>query len=126
MAEENTSQDNEVLDVSVLASSLARAASTLWSVDGEDRLADQVSFPAPAEEVADALRRLGGRVRVFAPAEAIAAWRRSGEIDRLVLDSDGVRVLLLAWDDEGEEERPSWALVRDLVAERALRLATGT
>lgn len=102
------------LDAGVLAEWLEQPSEKMWTVDGEDVLAAAISFPCRGEDLAPLLRSLG-IVRVFASAEVIAEYVRSGDVGVLAQD-DGGEGVQFALAGPGEDQ-PRWLLIEDTFAE---------
>jgi hypothetical protein len=109
------------IDATELASWLAeQPADILWSVDGEERLAGDLSLPCTGEDLATALRVHGGRIRVELPeSEAPDAGDLTrANIEKAAEREDGARIFRLAWaTSEGAGE--PWLLVEDTLAKAA-------
>lgn len=117
-----TGQPFVIVEPEAIASWLEQDPNTLWTVDGEDEIAELINLPARPEEIADLLRGHGGKLRVFAPPAAIDSWKKSShDVAALVQpDAEGEPAFFLAWDGEKDPKWPAWALVRDVFAEQTL------
>ena len=111
--------DSIDLDVSAVADWLSKhAADRLWTVDGEERLSGAIRLPCYGRELADALRRAGGTLRVFAPP----GTGDEDDLAKLMETEDGSRVLEVAWVTAGEAGEP-WIIAEDAFAEEAAEQA---
>ncbi len=104
---------------------LAQGADRWWSVDGDPILTGRLSFPCPADELADELRRLNRTLLVqdrrkppTGRGEQIAARDLDGLATRLGdnVQTSGAkpawandRLFFLCWEDRGDE----WLLAED-------------
>lgn len=82
-----------------------------WTVDGDPILMSRLEFPAPPDELATELRKLGKPVLVADPTGiAMGEEIVPDEIFRVVQSDDlGNRLLLLAWEDGTTD----WQLIED-------------
>lgn len=108
-----------VLDVDVanLADWLVReGGDRLWTVDGEPEIAGTLRLPCEASALAELLKKLGGRLRVFGPQDSLDLG--SGNLGDLADTEDGGVVLEVAWMADSEPGE-HWLLVEDTLAEEA-------
>lgn len=109
-----------LLDPKDLAQWLDAQEGTWWAVDGDPLLTSRMSFPCPADELADRLRRIDRPLELFhseAPAPPPEPRIGGADLDRLA-DTDNnpqERTFLLRW--QGDEE--AWLLGEDKVAQKA-------
>ena len=106
----------------IVAWIVEQRADTLWTIDGEDELAGRLLLPCTAEDVADALRAHGGRIRVydppgevdFAPGERLSR----ANLAKMAEVVDHARAFHLSWLRDGDAE-DRWMLIEDTLAEEA-------
>lgn len=82
-----------------------------WTVDGDPLLMSRLAFPAPADELAKELRRIGRPVLAAGPSDDASDEELSAEtVDSAVsTDEWGNRMLLLSWEDGAAD----WQLIQD-------------
>jgi hypothetical protein len=109
------------IDVGELAAWLeAQGRDRLWAIDGEHDIAGEISVPCTAEDLAQALRRHAGTVRVYASPENEPAGPLNRQNLESVAEHDGdARAFRLAWTD-GESAGDSWDLVEDTIAAESM------
>lgn len=109
------------MDASRLADLLSSYDSTvLWTVDGAEQLSGTLDFPCDGRNLAEALRRLGGRVRVYG-----AGTQSPTTLQDIADNADGRLVLSLAFVTSGGAGEP-WIIMQDTIAEQEVLRATGT
>lgn len=71
-----------------------------WTVDGDPILMSRLEFPAPADELADELRRINRPLLASDPGKSAAGESLSAaHVDQAVVNSQlGGRELYLCWD----------------------------
>lgn len=82
-----------------------------WTVDGDPILMSRLEFPAPPDELATVLRKIGKPVLVADPSGGASGEELvPKEIPRVVQSDElGNRLLLLAWEDGTTD----WQLIED-------------
>lgn len=107
------------INASELADWLESQGSGLWwSVDGDPLLMGDVSFPCPAPDLANAIRKVDKPLLVLCDeAGANGQTIVAADLDRVAMkDGEGNRVLTLSWAN-GARAR-EWVLVGDREAAR--------
>ncbi len=101
------------IDTVTFADWLEANPSRQWSVDGEETLAERVSFPCSGVELGAALRKTGReKLVVFSPIDGvvdIGAMASNSEEEALSFD-------VAAWADDIDER---WFVFRDVPFEKA-------
>jgi hypothetical protein len=108
------------MDVSRLADLLSCDSTHLWTVDGVDQLSESLNFPCDGRNLAEALRSLGGRVRVYG-----AGTQSPKTLQDIAVNEEGRLVLNLAFVTSGVVGE-AWIILQDTIAEQELLRATGT
>jgi hypothetical protein len=109
------------LDTSRLADLLSGYDPTvLWTVDGAEQLSGTLDFPCDGASLAEALRRLGGRVRVYG-----ASTQSPTTLQDISDNADGRLVLTLAFVAPGGVGE-QWIIMQDTIAQQEVLRATGT
>lgn len=93
---------------------------TWWSVDGDPLLTERLSFPCPADELAEELRRINKPLLVLVPEDRRnqTVPVNSDPIEQLsTQDEYRNRVFQMCWEDEQPEV--DWILAEDIVSEES-------
>jgi hypothetical protein len=109
------------IEAAEFASWLAeRAPDVLWSVDGEEQLAGELSLPCTGEDLAAVIREHGGRIRIELPDNAapVPGDLTRDNIEEAAEQEDGARIFRLAWVTAHGSDEP-WLLVEDTLAKAA-------
>lgn len=96
----------------------------VWTVEGEPALAKTLPVPAPANILADALRKRQGELVLLTPDPCDlvdGAYAGPSELREAAHDVDGHRVFQLAWVGPEGDTKDSW-----LLAEHAVLLSSQT
>lgn len=100
-----------------------RAPDRLWSVEGEDQLAETLALPCTGTELAAELGRRGGHLRFSGPADYHPRTDRDlGPLSAVAYGKDDEIILRVAWLDKQNKGR-EWFIMTDLLAEAATRSA---
>jgi hypothetical protein len=106
-----------VIDANVLAEWLTqRAPDRWWTVDGEEQFGRVLNLPCSGRDLAEALRRHGGSLKVFLPTGRKLPAAPAEHVEELAEVDDGARVFQLSW--AGREGEP-WLLAEDPLAAAA-------
>ena len=86
-----------------------------WSVDGDDLLAEQLSFPCQSDGLATVLRTVAKDLVLLPPGKKVGGSEGSIRVDQLEdmasRDRDGNRIFLLRWADS--DPSAEWILAED-------------
>ena len=87
-----------------------------WSVDGDPVLTERMSFPCPADDLSEQIRRANGTLLLRAskplPNKANGAEIESADLDALAfVDRSSDRVFELCWENANPET--DWLLAED-------------
>ena len=102
------------IDAAVLAKWLLGQPDFWWNVDGDPLLTSLVDFPCPSGEIASALEKVSGTLRVFDARDDAKANGEPIAADQLkdlanTENNSHARTFLLRWDD-GDVQ---WLLAED-------------
>lgn len=87
-----------------------RGEELYWTVDGDPKLGSVLSIPCPTDELAEQLRKIGGKLTVVDPRESAKQEADKPHLDKLLEEAElGVPVLILAWGDSDN----TWLLIED-------------
>ncbi len=102
------------INSTALAKWLIEQPDNWWNVDGDPLLTSLVDFPCPSDEIASALTKVAGTIRIFdsrdeakAHGEEIAAEQLDALAD--TANNSHARTFLLRWDDSDVQ----WLLAED-------------
>jgi hypothetical protein len=109
------------VDASKLADLLASyTPEALWTVDGAEQLSGTLDFPCDGAKLAEALRRLGGRVRVYG-----ATTQSPKSLEDISDNAEGRLVLTLAFVTPGSVGE-QWIIMQDTIAQEAQEVLRDT
>ena len=92
----------------------------LWTVDGAEELSGTLDFPCEGASLAEALRHLRGRVRVYG-----ASTPSPTTLQDISDEEDGRLVVTLAFVTPDGVSEP-WIIMQDTVAQQEVLRITGT
>src|SRR5262245_52500196 len=111
------------INVAELAAWLTQqGGKALWAVDGEERLAGELSLPCIGEDLAAALLARGGRIRVYEPpGDGLAPGHQLSRANLVTVAErdDAGRAFRVAWVRDDEAVSDPWLLVEDTLAKNA-------